>query len=390
MSGLGREEALSAQLFRRIGYTNGLAYLLRYSEICDLVGSQPTVAKVLINRVSERFKVDTPDSKGRLDVSASFGLLNLVAGRYSIAAMGRAARAIAGTNAVHSAESRAFFFRRVVQTDADYTLTLLLTLDRVGPRFSVPQYPEYASALNRLLEEKLKRVSAAPVPLLLRKLAKTRLLVEWRRPAKSPIERLRHDQERRRMKFRYSRIEMPDDVLTTWVRHTIDPRKSWLVDLGLTRKTADGYELSDSGRRLVEHLRLVADAGAGYAVLDAERDILREYSLEHLLTTTTVDWTYWDTMTSFAIAGRGPEFVQLDPSAFLELLSSAYSQIKLEQFPQAETLGLREVVTIPFLIRAQRIDFDQQLKDLVRAEPGRVTRIPSPKDEAAYVSLRSR
>lgn len=389
MIGPNKAEALGAQLFRRIGYTNALANLLRMGEVCTLVGDHPAESRQLVERVAKHFGVESADGKGKLDVAASLGLLRFAAGRHSLTAHGRAILDLDKNQGPTSTMSRAFYLRRVVQNDADYSLTLLLTIARFGPKFT---RENFATALDHLLVTKWERVEESEAPLTLRRLADQTLRVAERKPAKTPIERMRiaHDKKIRAAEAgAYSRIELAGKELETWVRHTVDPRKGWLVDLLLTEKSPKGHALADGGQSLAEFLTGRTDGGEGYAIIDVEPGVLRGFAfMDHLLTNVTVNEEYWDSITSMVYAGKPPQPISLGPSEFLDLLRGPYEVMKLEHFQQAEASGVRELVQVPLLVTGRRLDFTAQLRDLVKQFPGKVSRIASPTDEAAYISIR--
>ena len=162
-----------------------------------------------------------------------------------------------------------------------------------------------------------------------------------------------------------------------------------MVDLGLTERTGSSYRITKNGLALIAHLESVAEARLGYAIIDVDHEVLHEFAfLDRLLSDVPVTPEYWDEMTSHAFSGGPavPSHVPLDE--FIERLREAYDLTRLSQFRQAETSAVREILQLPFLVRGKRLDFDAALEELIHEKPDLASRLASPRDSSAYLTLK--
>lgn len=376
------------QLFRRIGYEVGLERLLEFAKMCARVKTHGSLGvRELRSYVERDFEVEGKFARDKIDVAKGLGLLVILAERVTVTAMGRAVVALSERHGSESEEVRAFFLRRIVEKDADYSLTLLMALTASG---GGEVWRRFADLLNSLLAMKRDACQRAPLPPSLKRVAVDILSVRERRKTRTPLESIAR-RHRRLMPSRLPPIEIPDDRLPGSLRHIIDPRKGWLQDVGLVEREAGRHQLSEHGRNLVDFLEKRHCRRDGFVMIEPDADVLRDVAAGvSLVGTAPVNREFFEDMVAYTWHGEEPHSIRPNDEEFLRLISEVYPLVRNERFDQAETAAIREAVQVPLLVRGKRVAFEEAMERCTRRYPERIYTMSSTKARRAYVVLRRR
>jgi hypothetical protein len=188
---------------------------------------------------------------------------------------------------------------------------------------------------------------------------------------------------------RYECIEIPEESLPHYLRHTISPRKGWLIDLDLLRRSNGILELTEYGNNLMSFLEEDCFLSNNFILIEPDEDILKHIAGgSGILAQHPINENFYNTLLSRTYSGKQPEILDIGVETFLQLITDIYNLVKLETFEQADVKAIREGVLIPYAIKSQVIPFDKLLEKSVRTRPSIISRLSSRKEAGAYISIK--
>jgi hypothetical protein len=282
---------------------------------------------------------------------------------------------------VNGRATKAFFLRRVVETDGDLSLNLFNALgsgsapESVGERFLV--------SLDASLSIKREAFGSKAVPMSLRSKLMEQLLIKDLRPRPSPFSRAKT------AKRPYRFIEIQPESISHYLRHTVTPRRGWLTDLDLVVGKGVKAEMTADGRRLLDFIGQRGLLHSEAVILEPDSSILLEtLGLKSLILTSTIDPEFFDEMTSSAYGGGPPRCQDMTAETFLKLLGQHYQNTKLQTFEQAEVAALRESVLVPMLVDGKTLKFEELLNEVIQSFPDRLHKMSSRTASGTYISFK--
>ena len=337
------------ELSRRIGYTNGLHDIFRFSRIVSYLHQiAPASAPALRGVILDKEEVQgIRYADGVIEVAGALGLIAKVGARLTLADRGYALHAVQQMD--HPADpKRALLLYAILETDGDATLNLLDLIAKASP-------PEL---LGPLLMERLLKVMQLREEWTSNhvegKLARD-LVLQDLSDAKERLQQavdLTRKQARSWSSYRERRGLSPEQRIARFYDHTVKPRRGWLKDLGCVVQTGRGqYEATEGGLRLL--------ASFGDAIGYESPTIALPFSAEVMELLRVVEVENADNLLWRATA----RFFKEEPSSFLfsptesfQLIMEMYPYVKLHVFNEAAVGSIYHVISARLAIDGEQID----------------------------------
>ena len=375
------------QAFRRIGYTVGLSNLLEFSDLCEVLSRSGSLdIKELTTLVQKRFdNLEPKFARGKIDVAKALGLLFSLRNRYSLSGSGRALLALRSVYTRQNLPIKGFWLKQVVERDADLTLTLLVAVSTLDANDDLEQ--QFLQSLDQLLQAKRLLFSELVPALTLKRELPTLLTVRDSQPKRPRSSTGRILLPLKRTESPYKSIQISEQSLPHYARHTVTPRKGWLTDLALIDRAT--LKTTVHGARLLSFLKDGGLLRDDFALIPPDEEALSVVSGQNALPESRpINQTFYDEMISVTYSGSLPILQNWDIKQFLESLTEIYEQVKLKNFEQAELRSIREALLTPLLIQGKTIPFEHLLEETVKAFPDRLYRLSSRRQSGAYISLK--
>ena len=380
-----RRPLLRRELSRRIGYTNGLHDIFRFSRtVTHLHQIAPASPARLRAVVKEKEGIrGSKYADGVIEVAGALGLVTKVGSKLTLSDRGSALHAIRQIG--HPAEAeRALLLIAILESDGDATLNLLDLIDRgtlpelLGPSlsrrlFEVMQWR--SEWIRTRVEERISK------DLVLRDLADSR-------------ERLEQALDPTRKKARGSlsygdRLKLtPQERITRFHDHTVLPRRGWLRDLGcLTQEGRGQYAVTESGYRLLATLRRSTEPSQSALALPFSADILALLGVTDARSSDTLLWP--------AIAHFFQEEHYRSPvstSEFFGLIRAIYPHVKLHVFNEATLNSIYDVLASRLATGGaylERQHFESQIDTICREHSTEVHRLGQRQGRSGYISIKA-
>ena len=349
------KEQLSNELFRRIGYTNTLYKIFRFGEVVKNTYQLFPVSQAILVSSIQQHHPELKDPKyatGAVDVLGALNALRRAGPRIMLTEHGRALAALTHQSWYESGK-KFFFLRAVLEADGDYLLNLLKLLPETAAGSEATKglgiifFNSILALLKQRREEVNGYVSTAwiqrpAIQQLVRAEQSIRYdILNEPRPQRTLTleERLKQVRARKR-----GRTTPATGGPTATLRHTLDPRKGWLVDLGLVTLTEQRtYELTPCGSRLLE--RVKSDGFEVNGLLRIPFTVPLAQSLD-ISSEVQIPENYFQELAVHVYHQGMPDEYQTTIECFLADLKHFFPLVKLKNFNQAEILALHECMSI--------------------------------------------
>ncbi|MCL0092151.1 hypothetical protein M1N92_00495 [Dehalococcoidia bacterium] len=394
------KEQFQKELFRRIGYTNTLYQIFRFGDIIkETYHLFPVPQTVLVRRIQDSHPElkDLKYATGVVNVLGALNITKRVGPRVVLTHRGRALAALSQQQWYDDIRSH-FFLKSVLEADGDYVLNLLCLMSGTqGDSESVRRLGiTFFRNLLDLLDRRKEEVAGAIVTTLVRDVAIKQLeaskerirydILNERRPTKTLTLEERLCRLRAAKSGKRQRCE---DEPTDTLRHTLDPRRGWLTDLGLVERGEDKkYRLTAAGVRLLNRVR--AD---GFE-LDGLLRTPFSMSLAHALDIrgiVTIPDDYFQQLVVAVYKGTPPREYSAAAEEFLEDLHFFFELTRLKRFNQAEIQALYECVALKAATAGELLSercFDSLLNQVLRDYTNRVYHVAGRYGREGYLSFR--
>jgi hypothetical protein len=394
------KSALSRELLRRIGYTNGLHDIFRFARVVEylypiipasMLSLKAEIAEQENKRASQSKLSPNKYVQGIIDVARALGLIHKVAAKLSLSDRGYALHAVQNQTKDSQGGCRAFLLMSVLNSDGEYFLNIL---DLIGKGLS--STGELGKGLmdrmflviqikERWADDEIKSNIAAET--VKGELADAqRVLESALDPNRKVLFKSRATSE--------DRILDPDDRIRRFLEHTVGPRREWLTDLGcITENSVESPRLTKRGRDL---LQFFADIGCKRTVDGAEvyflplSENLCQVLDARNLTNDTKD-LFWRAV-AIAMSGSA-EPIGIEGRTLLDRIKAVYPYVKLYGFNEAEissvfqALSCQEALSGHYLREEQ---FEEMLLQLTKEYPSEIFRLSKRRGIGGYIALRHR
>lgn len=395
------KDQLSKELFRRIGYTNTLYKIFRFGEVVRNTHQLfPVSQAILVNNIKLHHPElnDQKYATGTVDVLSALGVLRRAGPRIMLTERGRALAALTQQSWYESGK-RFFFLRAALEADGDYLLNLLRLLPEAGAGAEATKSlgVVFFNSILDLLKQRREEVTGCVTTDWIRRPAVQQLtraedsiryeILNEPRPQRTLNLEERLKQLRARRRGRSRRVtEEP----TATLRHTLDPRKGWLVDLGLVTLTEQKtYVLTPCGSRLLE--RVKSDGFEVDGLLRIPFTITLAHSLD-IRSEVQVPENYFHELAVDAYHQGITEEYNTSIECFMKNLRQYFPLVKLKNFNQAEILALYECMSIKAASDGKLLDeqqFHAWLEDALGEFGDQVYRVAGRRGQEGYLALRT-
>ncbi len=394
------KDQLVKELFRRIGYTNTLYKIFRFGEVVKNTHQLFPVSQAILVRNIQLHHPELKDLKyatGTVDVLSALGILRRAGPRMMLTEHGRALAAL--TQQPWYESSKEFFFLRVVlEADGDYLLNLLKLLPETsaGKEDAKGLGIEFFKSILGLLEQRRDEIKhfvstgwiqSSALQHLARAEESIRYdILNEPRPQRtlSLEERLKQLRASRAGRARRITAE-PTETL----RHTLDPRRGWLVDLGLVTVTHERtYRLTPFGSRLLEKVR--SDGFEVNGVMRIPFSVTLAQALD-IRTDVGIPRNYFHHLAVDVYQEGAASEYRASIESFLEDLRQFFPAVKLKNFNQAEIPALYECVSIKAALCGQLFTEEQyhaSLKKVLEQFDDQVYRVAGRHGQQGYLAFR--
>lgn len=391
------------QLFRRIGYTDGLYHIFRFGDVVkenhtQLPASADLVAQFIVTQCSVRQQY----AKGMVDVLGAFGIFAKMGPRVWLTNHGRALVAIMRDNETtyEKTARHIYFLKTILESDGDYILNLLALLGEEVSEGKLGQM-FFERMLNIVHLRKREVIEKVPAGLVrddaqryLDEVAKSisgilNIQKTGRLSLQEKMRDLRKRSHLTRKGWKSKELGEP----TKTVEHATKPRIGWLSDLGLIKGgSGKAYYLSEYGKAL---LRLVAEDGFqlnhDLFRVPFSRRLLSSIGLQDVLPAVPND--YWIGLGARIYVGQN---LQTYPSTslveeFLDEVYHFFQLVKLKAFNQADIEAIYEAIAIKYACSGVLLEeqaFERSVKDLVTSYPDRLHWMSHRRGGGGYIAFK--
>ena len=385
MLSLGQQRPLiRRELSRRIGYTNGLHDIFRFSRTVSYLHQiAPASAPALRAVVLEKEEVQgVKYADGVIEVAGALGLIAKVGAKLTLADRGYALHAVQQMD--HPEEpQRALLLNAILESDGDATLNLLELIANSAPPESLgPLLMERLLKIIQLREEWAGEHIES-------KLARDVVLQDL----SDAKERLQQavDLDRKQARSWSSYTEMrrlnAEQRLSRFYDHTIQPRRGWLRDLGcIERKSGHPYEATQSGLQLLASFREASCHSNSLFLLPFSAEVME---LLGIAETTGSDDLIWRGIVSLFTEDPSPPCFSASDS--FQLIKNIYPHTKLHVFNEATVESIYLVLAARLAVEGihlSRQTFNQQLDSLCSEFSESIYRLRQRQVGSGYIAMK--
>lgn len=394
------KERFQKELFRRIGYTNTLYQIFRFGDIVKETHHLFPVSQTVVVRHIQEVHPELNDLKyatGIIDVLGALNITKRIGPRVVLTHRGRVLAAVTQQPWYENVRSH-FFLKSVLEADGDYILNLLSLIPGTqGGSESVRKLGiTFFKRLLDLLDRRREEVARAIPTKLVREVAIKQIqafsdsirydILNESRPSKtlSLEERLRRLRAAKSQKKRRR-----EDEPTETLRHTLDPRRGWLADLGLVTRGEDkNYQLTAAGTSLLKQVR--ADGFELDSLLRVPFSSPLAQALD-IKDVVSIPNDYFHQVVAYVYSGAPPREYSGTIEDFLEDLRFFFELTRLKRFNQAEISALYECIVLKAANEGQLLSeekFQELLNDVLATYADQVYRVTGRYGQEGYLSFR--
>jgi hypothetical protein len=400
------KERFQKELFRRIGYTNTLYQIFRFGDIVKETHHLfPVSQTVVVRRIQElypelrKFRTTSDYVTGIVDVLGALNVTKRVGPRVVLTHLGRALAAVTQQPWYKNVRSH-FFLKSILEADGDYILNLLSLIPGTqGDSESVRKLGvTFFRRLLDLLDRRREEVSRTIPTKLVREVAIKQIeafsdsirydILNESRPSKtlSLEERLRRLRAAKSQKKRRR-----EDEPTETLRHTLNPRRGWLVDLELVTRGEDkNYQLTAAGTSLLKQVRTDGFELDGLLRVPFSRPLAQALGINKDVVR-SIPNDYFHRVVAYVYSGAPPREYSGAIEDFLKDLRFFFELTRLKRFNQAEIPALYECIVLKAANEGQLLSeekFQELLKDVLKTYADQVYRVTGRYGQEGYLSFR--
>ncbi len=386
MLSLGQQRPLiRRELSRRIGYTNGLHDIFRFSRTVGYLHQIAPASGPVLRAVVIEEEEDVQGAKyadGVIEVAGALGLIAKVGSKLTLADRGYALHAVEQMD--DSAEPRrALLLNAILESDGDATLNLLDLIARESP-------PEL---LGPLLIERLLNVIEVRKDWTTRhvetKLARDLVhqdLSDARERLQQAVD-LDRKQARSWSSYREGRGLSPEQRIARFYDHTVQPRRGWLKDLGCLVQTGRSqYEATPSGLRLLASLQKVLGYSNSALALPLSTEVMQILGVVEAQNAGELLWR-----ATACVFREDPCRSSLSSTEYFQLIREIYPYVKLHVFNEATVESIYHVIAARLAIDGNYLDkqtYENQLDLMCDAHSESVYRLRERQGGSGYIAMR--
>ena len=386
MLSLGQQRPLiRRELSRRIGYTNGLHDIFRFSRTVGYLhriapASAPALRAVVLD---EEEVQGAKYADGVIEVAGALGLIAKVGSKLTLADRGYALHAVEKMD--DSAEPRrALLLNAILESDGDATLNLLDLIAKASPSESLgPLLMERLLTVIQLREEWTSHHVAGNLArdLVLQDLSDSRERLQ------QAVD-LNRKQARSWSSFREGRGLSPEQRLARFYDHTVQPRRGWLRDLGCLVQTGRGqYEATESGARLLGFLGDAIDNSSSALALPFSAEVMDLLGVaEEVKTANDMLWK----ATAYFFKEE-PTSRSISSAEYYQLIRGIYPHVKLHVFNEATVESIYDVIAARLAVdgsHVRRQTFEGQIDLICREYSESIYRLRERQGGSGYIAMR--
>ena len=394
------KERFQKELFRRIGYTNTLYQIFRFGDIVKETHQLFPVSQTVVVRRIQEVHPELNDLKyatGIIDVLGALNVTKRVGPRVVLTHRGRVLAAVIQQPWYENIRSH-FFLKSVLEADGDYILNLLSLIPGTqGDSESVRKLGiTFFRRLLDLLDCRREEVARAIPTKLVREVAIKQIqafsdsirydILNESRPSKtlSLEERLRRLRAAKSQKKRRR-----EDEPTETLRHTLDPRRGWLADLGLvTRDEEKNYQLTAAGTSLLKQVRADGFELDNLLRVPFSSPLAQALDIKDVV---SIPNDYFHQVVAYVYSGAPPREYSGAIEDFLKDLRFFFELTRLKRFNQAEIPALYECIVLKAANEGQLLSegkFQELLNDVLATYADQVYRVTGRYGQEGTLSFR--
>ena len=376
---------IRSQLSRRIGYTNGLHDIFRFSRTVGYLhriapASPPALRAVLLD------KEEVSGSKyadGVIEVAGALGLIAKAGAKLTLADRGYALYAVEQME--DPAEPRrALLLNAILESDGDATLNLLDLIAKGSPPDSLG--PLLIERLLNVIDSREEWTSIHVVNNVARGLA-LQDLSDGRERLQQAID-LNRKQARSWSSVREGRGLDPEQKIARFYDHTVQPRRGWLRDLGCLTQTGRGlYEVTEQGSRLLDLVRDVIGSSSSVLTLPFSAEVMDLFGVEEAK---TADDLLWRATANFF--AEEPASCSISSTTdYFHLIRAIYPHVKLHVFNEATVESIYDVVAARLAVDGTHLGreaFDGKLDAVCGQFSESIYRLRQRQAGSGYIAIR--
>lgn len=372
------------ELSRRIGYTNGLHDIFRFGRVVSYLHQiAPASAPALRAVVLEKEDVQgVKYADGVIEVAGALGMIAKVGAKLTLADRGYALHAVQQMD--HPTEpQRALLLNAILESDGDATLNLLDLIAEATP----------SESLGAMLMERLLKVIHLREEWISHhvegKLARDLVLQDL----SDARERLQQavDPSRKQVRswssYREGRGLSPEQRISRFFDHTVQPRRGWLRDLGCLVQTGRGqYEATVNGLRLLASLRDANGHSSSILTLPFSAAVLE---LLGVVEDEGTDDLLWRATARFFKEELSSS--SFSPTECLELIRRIYPHVKLHVFNEAAVESIFYVVAAGSAVKGEYLErkaFEKQIDLICSDHSESMYRMRERHGGSGYIAMR--
>ena len=376
---------LRKELSRRIGYTNGLHDIFRFSRLVNYLHRiAPASSQALRSIVLDKEKVrGTKYADGVVEVAGALGLITKVGTQLTLADRGYALYSVNQMDISVDAE-RALLLNAILDSDGDATLNLLDLIANSTPSESLgPLLIERLLTIIHMRREwASERISG--------KLARDLVLQDL----SDAEDRLQHaisldrKESRSLLLYRNAKRLRPEQKIVRFYDHTIQPRRGWLRDLGcIERHDGGSYKATKSAFRLLTLLKESSYWWNSVFVPPFSAGILELLGVTDVKDT---DDLLWRAIACLFI--DQPSSSRLSSVECFQLIKSVYPHVKLHVFNEAAVESIFHAIAATLAakgIHLERRNFDDQLDSVCSDFSESIYRLRQRQGGTGYIAMKA-
>ena len=375
---------LRNELSRRIGYTNGLHDIFRFSRVVRyLFDIGPSSTTALRNAILANENVaGSKYVDGVIEVSRALGLIHKSGTQFTLGDKGYALHAVEQLDS-QVAVNNASLLNAVIESDGDATLNLLDLIANSDDNTSQgEELVKRLIAINDMRRQWAKTVIDHSIvrEFVLRELSDSKRRLEQ---AIDPMQK----RSQIWSSFNEERRLTSEQKVNRFFDHTVNPRRGWLKDLLCIRsQERTAYRLTNQGRSLLHAFKEAGCYKNAIIFLPVSSKVARILGIPVTEASEDIFWrataTYYNEQACV---------VNLQNADFIDLLEVVYPHLKLHIFNEATVESVYNAVSGILAVNGEymtRDKFDETIDAVTREFPDRIYRLRARQDQNGYIALR--
>ena len=384
---LGRQHPrLRRELSRRIGYTNGLHDIFRFSRVVKYLhriapASGPALRSIILDEENVK---GSKYADGVIEVAGALGLISKIGTKLTLSDRGYALYAVNRIDSPKKSE-RALLFNAILDSDGDATLNLLDLIANSTPSESLG--PLLVERLLQIIQMREEWASAHISGKLARDLVLQDLSdAKHRLGQATSLDR----KQRRSLPLYPDRDTMklgPEQRRARFYDHTVQPRRGWLRDLACIQVNDGGqYETTESATQLLAFLRKFPYWKDDVFVLPFSTGVLE---LLEVADSKDADDLFWRA-TAYLFTDQ-PTSTHISSVEGFQLIKSVYPHVKLHVFNEATVESVYHTIAARLAILGKFVEqkqFHFLLDSICDEFPGKIYKLRERQGGTGYIAIK--